>query len=121
MYCHPFQMVLVQVKTAGYQPYLQNYSFCTSAAQSFVLPIPLDPAKGTLCLNAAIHSQQRTVNTVQVVQNFFMELCQFRIDTNNTVSLALVTFLTVWTACAIFAPVVFFCPSIPIALDWCNP
>ena len=49
-----------------------------------------------------------------------MELCQFFIDTNNTVLFALVAFLSVRTAGTIFALVVFFCSTKLVTLYRCG-
>ena len=59
-------MVLMQVKTAGYQPQLQNYIVYAPSVDSSVSSVPLDLTVYALCLYTSVHSEQGAVNRVQI-------------------------------------------------------
>ncbi len=59
-------------------------------------------------LNASIHTQQGTVNAVEIVQNLLMKLCKLLVQTDNTVAFAFAARLLVRTFAAILALVIFF-------------
>ena len=110
--CLPFQVILMQVKTARNESDLQNHIIQSTSAQSFVAVIPFYPAKRSLWLNASIHSQQCAMDAVEVTKNLLVELCQFCVHPYNSVFFAFVTLLPMRTSFAIFTLIVFFCSSI---------
>lgn len=111
------QMIFSQVKTAGNESDLQKYAFNSASAASGIPFVPLDRAECALRLYAAVHPQQGSVNTVQILQNFFMDLRQFRIQSNGPIPGPFAAFLSVWAAGTIFTPVNLFCPTVFVALD----
>ena len=70
---HPAQMTLVQVKTIVYQGNLQNCLVYASSAKPFVAPVGFYFSIGSLGLDRTVHAKQRTMNTVQIIENLFVE------------------------------------------------
>ena len=75
----------------------------------------LDRAKSTLGLNTSVHTEQRTVNAVQIIQNLCVKLRQLLVQTDDPVSLALAAFFLVRTAAAILALKIFLGSAVFIA------
>ena len=111
------QMVFAKVKTAGNQSDLQKYAFNSASAASGIAFVPFDRSKCAFRLYTAVHPQKGSVNTVQILQDFFMDPCQFRIQSDGSVSLSFTALIFVWTAGAILALIHFFRPSVFVALD----
>jgi len=71
-----------------------------------------------LRLNTSVHAKQRAMDGLQIVQNFFMDLCQFAVQPNHpTVGLPFVAFPAVWAVSAVFADVQLFCPPVLVSTD----
>ena len=94
-------MVLVQVKTAAYQGNLQNYFVYAPSSEPFVSSVCLYFAISPFGLYGAVYSEQRTMNTVQIVQNLLENGRQFIVQPNDPVKSAFVTFRSMWAAAAI--------------------
>ena len=75
----------------------------------------LDRAKSTLGLNTSVHTEQRAVNAVQIIQNLCVKLRQLLVQTDDPVSLALAAFFLVRTAAAILALKIFLGSAVFIA------
>ena len=75
----------------------------------------LDRAKSTLGLNTSVHTEQRAVNAVQIIQDLCVKLRQLLIQTDDPVSLALAAFFLVRTAAAILALKIFLGSAVFIA------
>ena len=114
-------MVLVQVKTAAYQSNLQNCLVYAPPSEPFVPSVGFYFTVGPFRLYGAIHPQQRAMNAVQVVQNLFMEGCQFIVQPNDSVKPALVTFGSVRTVAAIFTLVNFQLASVLVSFYLLRP
>ena len=69
-----FQVILVQVKTAGNHSQFQNQRVQAPPAGAFVAMIPFERAKSAFGLDAPIHSQKGTVDAVEIGKNLCMEL-----------------------------------------------
>ena len=98
---HFFQMELMKIKTAGNHAELKKKRFYPPAPRPDIRPVPLDRAKSSLGLNTSVHTEQRAVNAVQIIQNLCMKLRQLLVQTDDPVSLALAAFFLVQTAAAI--------------------
>ena len=85
-------MVLVQVKTTAYQGNLQNYLVYAPSSEPFVSSVCLYFAINPFGLYGAVYSEQRTMNTVQIVQNLLVNGRQFIVQPNDPVKSAFVTF-----------------------------
>ena len=94
-------MVLVQVKTAAYQGNLQNCLVYAPSSEPFVSSVCLYFAISPFGLYGTVHPEQRTVNTVQVVENLLGYGCQFIVQPDDSVRAAFMTFGSVWAAAAI--------------------
>ena len=70
-------MVLVQVKTAAYQGNLQNYLVYAPSSEPFVSSVCLYFAISPFGLYGTVHTEQRAMNTVQVVEHLLVEESQF--------------------------------------------
>ena len=75
----------------------------------------LDRAKSTLGLNTSVHTEQRAVNAVQIIQDLCVKLRQLLVQTDDPVSLALAAFFLVRTAAAILALKIFLGSAVFIA------
>ena len=93
-------MVLVQVKTAAYQGNLQNYLVYAPSSEPFVSSVCLYFAISPFGLYGAVYSEQRTMNTVQIVQNLLVNGRQFIVQPNDPVKSAFATFRSMWAAAA---------------------
>ena len=111
-------MILVQVKTAAYQGNLQNCLVYAPSSEPFVPSVGFYFSVGSLRLYGTIHPEQRPMNAVQVVQNLFVERCQFIVQPDDSVKLTLVTFGSVRTAAAIFTLVKFHGSPILVSFHW---
>ena len=85
-------MVLVQVKTAAYHGNLQNCLVYAPSSEPFVSSVCLYFTISPFGLYGAVHSEQRTMNAVQVVENLLVEGSQFIVQPNDPVKSAFVTF-----------------------------
>ena len=85
-------MVLVQVKTAAYQGNLQNCLVYAPSSEPLVSSVCLYFAISPFGLYGSVHSEQRAMNAVQVVENFLVEGSQFIVQPNDPVKSAFVTF-----------------------------
>ena len=94
-------MVLVQVKTAAYQGNLQNYFVYAPSSEPFVSSVCLYFAISPFGLYGTVHPEQRTVNTVQVVENLLGYGRQFIVQPDDSVRADFVTFGSVRAAAAI--------------------
>ena len=109
-------MVLVQVKTAAYQGNLQNCLVYAPSSEPFVSSVCLYFAVSPFGLYGSVHSEQRTMNAVQVVEHFLVEGSQFIVQPNDSVKSAFVTFRSMWAAAAILALVKLYSSPILVAL-----
>ena len=109
-------MVLVQVKTAAYQGNLSNYLVYAPSSEPFVSSVCLYFAISPFGLYGAVYSEQRTMNTVQIVQNLLVNGRQFIVQPNDPVKSAFVTFRSMWAAAAILALVKLYGSPILVAL-----
>ena len=96
-------MELMKIKTAGNHAELKKKRLYPTAARPDIRPVPLDRAKSSLGLNTSVHTEQRAVNAVQIIQNLCVKLRQLLVQTDDPVSLALAAFFLVRTAAAILA------------------
>ena len=101
-------MVLVQVKTAAYQGNPQNCLVYAPSSEPFVSSVCLYFAISPFGLYGAVHSEQRTMNAVQVVENLLVNGCQFVVQPNDSVRAAFVAFGSVWAATAVLTLVKFY-------------
>ena len=90
----------MQVKTTAYQGNLQNYFVYAPSSEPFVSSVCLYFAVSPFGLYGAVHSEQRTMNAVQVVENLLVEGSQFIVQPNDPVKSAFVTFRSMWAAAA---------------------
>ena len=109
-------MVLVQVKTTAYQGNLQNYLVYAPSSEPFVSSVCLYFAISPFGLYGTVHPEQRTMNTVQIVENLLVNGRQFIVQPNDPVRTAFVTFGSVRAAAAILALVKFYGSPILVAL-----
>ena len=63
----------MQVKTTAYQGNLQNYFVYAPSSEPFVSSVCLYFAISPFGLYGAVHSEQRNMNAVQVVENVVVE------------------------------------------------
>ena len=96
-------MVLVQVKTAAYQGNLQNYLVYAPSSEPFVSSVCLYFAISPFGLYGSVHSEQRTMNAVQVIENLLVEGRQFIVQPNDPVKSAFVTFRSMWAAAGLMS------------------
>ena len=96
-------MVLVQVKTAAYHGNLQNYFVYAPSSEPFVSSVCLYFAISPFGLYGTVHPEQRTMNTVQIVENLLVNGRQFIVQPDDSVRTAFVTFGSVRAAAAILA------------------
>ena len=94
-------MVLVQVKTAAYQGNLQNCLVYAPSSEPLVSSVCLYFAISPFGLYGTVHPEQRTVNTVQVVENLLGYGRQFIVQPDDSVRAAFMTFGSVRAAAAI--------------------
>ena len=76
-------------------------------------------AEDTICtfrLNASVHSEKRSMNTIKIVQNFFVKCSQFFIYANYAISLAFAALFFMRTVCTFFTLIEFFCSPIFVSL-----
>ena len=109
-------MVLVQVKTAAYQGNLQNCLVYAPSSEPLVSSICLYFAVSPFGLYGSVHSEQRAMNAVQVVEKLLVEGSQFIVQPNDPVKSAFVTFRSMWAAAAILALVKLYGSPILVAL-----
>ena len=109
-------MVLVQVKTAAYQGNLQNYFVYAPSSEPFVSSVCLYFAISPFGLYGTVHTEQRAMNAVQVVENFLVEGSQFIVQPNDSVKSAFVTFRSMWAAAVILALVKLYGSPVLVAL-----
>ena len=93
----------MKIKTAGNHAELKKKRLYPTAARPDIRPVPLDRAKSTLGLNTSVHTEQRAVNAVKIIQDLCVKLRQLLVQTDDPVSLALAAFFLVRTAAAILA------------------
>ena len=91
----------MQVKTTAYQGNLQNCLVYAPSSEPFVSSVCLYFAVSPFGLYGAVHSGQRTMNTVQVVENLLVNGRQFIVQPNDPVKSAFVTSRSMWAAAAI--------------------
>ena len=108
-------MILVQIKTTAYEGDFQNRLVYAPPAKPFVSSVGLDLAVGPLGLNRSVHAEQRPVDAVEISQHFFVDHRQFRIQPDDTVSLALMTVFPVIASAAILAFVELLSTSIRVS------
>jgi len=109
-------MVLVQVKTAAYQSNLQNRLVYAPSSEPLVSSVCLYFAISPFGLYGTVHPEQRTMNTVQIVENLLVNGRQFIVQPDDSVRTAFVTFSSVRAAAAILALVKFYGSPILVAL-----
>ena len=109
-------MVLVQVKTAAYQGNLQNCLVYAPSSEPLVSSVCLYFAISPFGLYGTVHTEQRAMNAVQVVENLLVYGCQFIVQPDDSVRSPFVTFGSVRTAATILALVKFYGPPILVAL-----
>ena len=83
----------MKIKAAGNHRNFKKKSVMSSSTGSGVGSIPLNRSKSPFRLYASVHTEQRTVNTVKIFQNFFMNDGQFLVQPNDPISL---TFTAFW-------------------------
>ena len=76
----------------------------------------LDDTICTFRLNASVHSEKRSMNTIKIVQNFFVKCSQFFIYANYAISLAFAALFFMRTVCTFFTLIEFFCSPIFVSL-----
>ena len=106
----------MQVKTTAYQGNLQNCLVYAPSSEPFVSSVCLYFAVSPFGLYGAVHSEQRTMNAVQVVENLLVEGSQFIVQPNDPVKSAFVTFRSMWAAAAILALVKLYGSPVLVAL-----
>lgn len=106
----------MQVKTTAYQGNLQNYLVYAPSSEPFVSSVCLYFAISPFGLHRSVHSEQRAVNAVQVVEHLLVEGSQFIVQPNDPVKSAFVTFRSMWAAAAILALVKLYSSPILVAL-----
>ena len=109
-------MVLVQVKTAAYQGNLQNCLVYAPSSEPFVSSVCLYFTISPFGLYGSVHSEQRTMNAVQVVEKLLVNGRQFIVQPDDSVRAAFVTFGSVWAAAAILALVKLYGSPVLVAL-----
>ena len=67
------QVEFMKVKSTSDEHNLQFCLFKPSSSESVIGTVPLHFTKCTFGLNTAIHTKQRTVNTIQIIQDLLME------------------------------------------------
>ena len=74
-------MELMKIKTAGNHAELKKKRLYPTAPRPDIRPVPLDRAKSSLGLNTSVHTEQRAVNAVQIIQNLCVKLRQLLVQT----------------------------------------
>ena len=114
---HLFVIEFVQVVPNRDQIKLQLDRIQPSSDNALIPAVLFYDPEGALCLNGAVHTQQRSVDAFEVVKNFFMELGKLLIDTDRLVLFCLLTPVRIRASAAILAFVDFLLSPVLIPLD----
>ncbi len=104
-------------KTAGNECGLQKEAIQATPPGSGVGAVPLDATESALGLDGAVHTQKSAVDAVEIVENLLVEMGQFLVETDGTVTFGLGAFFLVRTAGAVLTLEEFLRPAIAVALN----
>lgn len=111
------EIEFVEVKTAGNECGLQKEAIQATPPGSGVGAVPLDATESALGLDGAVHTQKSAVDAVEIVENLLVEMGQFLVETDGTVTFGLGAFFLVRTAGAVLTLEEFLRPAIAVALN----
>ena len=114
---HLFVIEFVQVVPNRDQIKLQLDRIQPSSDNALIPAVLFYDTEGALCLDGAVHTQQRSVDAFEVVKNFFMELGKLLIYADRSVLFCLLTPVRIRAAAAILAFVDFLLSPVLIPLD----
>ena len=109
--------VFVKVVTYRNQIKLQPDGIQTSPDSSLVPSVVFEDSQCTLGLNRTIHSQQGAVNTVEIVQNFLVNIRELLVEAQGSVLFRFLVLFGLRTAAAILALINLVLPSVEIPFD----
>ena len=92
----------------------EPYGINTSSHDPFVPTVILHDPKGAFCLYGTVHSQERSMDALQVVYHFLMHGGKLTVDPYSLVLIALSTPFRIRTSGAILASVYFLLPAIDV-------
>ena len=92
----------------------EPYGIYTSSHNPFVPAIIFHDPKGTFCLYGTIHSQERSMDALQVVYHFLVHGGKLTVDPYSSVLIALSAFFCIRTSGAVLTSVYFLLPAIGV-------
>ena len=107
-------MIFIEIVPDRDEKYFEPYRIYTSSHYPFVPAIILHDPKGTFCLYGSIHSQECSMDALQVVYHFLMHGGKLTVDPYSSVLIALSTPFRIRTSGAILASVYFLLPAIDV-------
>ena len=107
-------MIFIEIVPDRNEKYFEPYRIYTSSHYPFVPAIILHDPKGTFCLYGSIHSQEHSVDALQVVYHFLMHGGKLMVDSHSPVLIALFASFCIRTSRAILASIYFLLPAIVV-------
>ena len=109
-------MVFIKILSDRNEKYFKPDGFDASTHDSLVPSVIFHDSKSTFCLYGSVHSQECSMDTLQVVYNLLMHGSELMVDPYSSVLIALFTLLCIRASGAVLASVYLLLPPVGVTL-----